>query len=306
MPTIDNLRAYTTVGKIVAYTLGVAVLGCLLAPPLYWAGRWAVEIDLIPQLARFKFPRYFNRSMMFVTLVSLWPFLRWLGVRRWTELGLSPNPRRWADLGTGLAVGALGLWVIAAILVLGEQSSIRDPFRWGKLPPIVATAAAVAVIEEVFFRGALFGVLRQRLRWPIALGFLSFFFAVLHFIQPHKRLNKMFAEVSWSSGFELLPELLWQFGDPRLVVGKWLTLFLVGWVLGYTVVKTRSLYLAMGMHAGWVFALRSFTQLSKRHSEPSIWIGAELMTGLLPVMLLVLTYVLMVWMLRRRDAGGTA
>ncbi len=59
----------STVGKILAYTFGVAFVGCLLAPPLYWAGRWVVEIDLIPQLERIKFPRYFNRSIMVVALV---------------------------------------------------------------------------------------------------------------------------------------------------------------------------------------------------------------------------------------------
>jgi membrane protease YdiL (CAAX protease family) len=289
-----------TIGKILVYTVGIAVVGCLLAPPLYWAGRWGV--DLIPQLESVKFPRYFNRSMMVVTLASLWPFLRWLGIRRWSDLGLEPNPTRWRDLGIGFVVAALGLWLIAAGLVLAGHSSIHDPFRWHKLPAIVGTTVAVPIIEEVFFRGALFGVLRQRLRWPLALAFLSFFFAVTHFLKPPPGLNRMFAEVHWGSGFELLPHLFWQFGVPTLLVGKWLTLFVVGWILGYTVVKTRSLFLAIGLHGGWVFALRSFDQLSRRHGESSIWVGHDLTTGLLPVALLLVTWAVVVWLLRNRTA----
>ena len=75
-------------------------------------------------------------------------------------------------------------------------------------------------------------------------------------------------------------------------------LVLVGWILGYTVVRTRSLYMAIGLHAGWVFALRSFSGLTRRNAEPSLWFGAELQTGLASLLLLAATLAALMWLLR--------
>jgi hypothetical protein len=62
----------------------------------------------------------------------------------------------------------------------------------------------------------------------------------------------------------------------------------------------------MGLHGGWVFALRSFTRLSKRRGEPSLFIGDDITTGLVPVLLIVLTLVLMVFLLRDRESESQA
>ena len=41
----------------------------------------------------------------------------------------------------------------------------------------------VAVIEEILFRGALFGVLRKAMPWPGALAVSSAVYSAVHFIQ---------------------------------------------------------------------------------------------------------------------------
>jgi membrane protease YdiL (CAAX protease family) len=281
------------IGKILAYAAAVVLLGCLFAPPLYWAGRWAESF--IPALEGIRFSRYFNRAVLIVALLLLWPFLRWIGVRRWTELELEPNPRRFRDLGVGAALAVSGLWAVAGAAAALGAFRVKSPSA-ADLLLALATGVAVALIEETFFRGALFGVLRKSLSWPRALAFLSVFFAILHFIKPHRAARKL-EDISWLSGFEILPYAFYRFREPELVLLGLVTLVIFGWILGYAVVRTRSLYLAMGLHGGWVFALKSFDSMSRRVGKGSLWLGSDLTIGVIPVVLLlgslgVLWYVL--------------
>ena len=96
-------------------------------------------------------------------------------------------------------------------------------------------------------------------------------------------------EAEWYTGLDSLQHYFWQFGDVNLVISGWVTLFLVSWILGYSVVVTRSLYFAIGLHAGWIFALRSFGKLTKGHVSSSVWMGRELMNGVIPALCLILT-----------------
>ncbi len=288
-------------GKILAYFAAVVVGGCLLAPPLFWAGRALADAGIAPFLGQFEFPRYFNRAVLIVALGLLWPLLAWLGVRRFEDLDLDRNPQRFRHLGVGLGIALGGLTLVAILLIAIGRFKLRK--KWG-LEPIgmrVFSAFVVAIIEETFFRGALLGVLRRHLSWQKALAFNSVFFAAVHFIRPPKQFPPIL-EVEWTSGFTLVPDLLWQFGNPRLLVGGLVTLVLVGVILGYSVIRTRSLYLAIGLHAGWVMGLRTFDYLTRRKLKSSMWFGKDLMTGLGPVLMLTVTFVIVALVVRRMTA----
>lgn len=290
-------------GKILVYAAAVVLLGCLLTPPLYLAGQYAVTTGWLVSLRKFGFATYFNRAVLVSAALMLWPFLRWVGIRRYADLGLRPNPRRWRDLGIGFAVGAVGLWIVGAVCLAFGAAEFRPRFAVASIGAAFVTAAFVAPIEEVFFRGVLLGILRRTMRWPTAIGFLSFVFASLHFLKPPRRF--VVDEITWSSGFDLLPHLFAQFGQPKLLVGGLLTIFLVGIILAYSVVRTNSLFMALGLHAGWVASLRSFAAVTKRTGAAGYWFGRDLITGLAPVLLLLITLVVLVWALGRRDGDTT-
>lgn len=290
-----------TVGKILAYLVAVLVFGALLAPPLYWATQSGIEAGWLPKsLGKFDFTKYFNRATLITALVLLWPFLRWVGARRVADLEIEPNPKRWTDLSVGVAIGCAGLSVVAAMLVWSEQVRFHQPFPSHRILEALGTATAVSLIEEVFFRGALFGALRRELSWQRALAFLAPFFAIVHFLKPDPKVGRI-DEARWWSGFELIPHAFWQFAEPVLVLKGFLTLVMVGAILGYAVVRTRSLYLAIGLHAGWVFALRSFSLTSMRVGPQSIWFGRDLTQGLAALMLLVASAVVVEMYVRSRS-----
>lgn len=291
--------------KILAFTAGTLILGCILAPPLYWGGHALAGFsDVFSDLARFPFHRFFNRAVLVAAVVLVWPLLRSLGQRRWSDLGLAPNPARWRHLALGFGLASGGLAVVAGLMVLVGRAHLRTRMALDALPGAMLSAAAVAVIEESFFRGALLGALRRTLRWQRALVLLSLVFAAVHFLKPQRGFR--IAEVGWASGFELLPHLFWQYAEPTLVVGGFSTLLLVGLVLGYSVIRTRSLFLALGLHAGWVFALKAFGAVAKRAGPASYWFGRDLLTGVAPVILVAATGIFLAWLLRPAAASGAA
>ena len=87
----------------------------------------------------------------------------------------------------------------------------------------------------------------------------------------------------------------------RLVLGGLLTLFAVGCVLGYARWRTRALWLPVGLHAGWVFALKSFSAASRHTAKNNVWFGEDLRHGLVPVAVVVLTGLLIAVWLRREE-----
>ncbi len=284
-----------------AYLVFVVVAGSLISVPLYEAGQWAIETDLIPALKKFRFPKYLNRGVLIAALIGLWPFLKSLGLNGMSAIGLEKNPFARRHLVVGALLGALGLFGVSTWLVFSERLEILP-----KISPLwflsaAATAVAVALIEEFFFRGALLGVMLRHLSSKVATIVLSIFFAVLHFIKPHASVKHWEGEIHWWTGFEVLSYSFWQFKEPRLLVGGLLTLFLVGVVLAYATIKTRSLFLAIGLHGGWVFVLRLVQMGTTRKTPPDWLVGHPLITGLVPCVLVCLSGLFLVWFLRRES-----
>ena len=293
--------------KIAAYFVGTLFLGALLAPPLYWAGHAAAAWGPLHKLAGFEFRRYFDRAMFVAAVVLLWPAVRALRVGGWRDLDLAPDPRRWQHLAFGFVVAGGGLWLMGlALWWLGFYAPrpARD-IPWGSLVGFVVSAAAVAVAEEGFFRGALQGLVSRTASARGALVFVAALFAVLHFLRPPEGVVAV-GEVNGWSGFTFLPRVFWQWGDLRLVLGGLVTLFAVGIVLGYARWRTRALWLSVGLHAGWVFALKSFNAVSRHVARNNLWFGEDLRHGLVPVAVVTFTGLLVAAWLRREKAPGAA
>ncbi len=294
--------AVSTLLKIALYFAGTLFLGALLAPPLCWAGHalggifpplgWLRETD---------FQRYFDRAMFLAALLLLWPAVRALRIGGWRDLGLEPDPHAWQHAGGGfLAAGGL-LWALGIVFWTLHVYLPHGTLPVEALLSFLGSAAAVGLAEEAFFRGVLLGLARRTARPTAALVFVSALFAVLHFFKPPPRAMDQPA-VGWFSGFEFLPKTFWQWHDPLLVAGGFTTLFLVALVLGYARLRTRSLWLPIGLHAGWVFGLKSFNKVSRHPSPPNLWIGDDLLHGLAPVLVVGLTGVVIWWSLRRTPA----
>lgn len=285
-------------GKIVLYFIAVLLTGSLLAPPLYWVGT-----ALIPMLREEEFQKFFNRAALVAAIALLWPLAKSFRIKNVRELGIEPNPGWLRDLVAGL-LAAIGLMLVLCVVL-----KYFEGFKWhapkdrklGDFPKVLLTSATVSLLEEALFRGAFLGVfLRTMGKWR-ALFVSSAIFSILHFIKPDE-VTIAAVDVHWYTGFALLPAVFSQFGEPMLILAGFTTLFAVGWVLGYVTIVTRSLWMAIGLHAGWIICVQGFGKIAKLAKNKLPWIGGELVIGIAPLITVVLTGLLCWLLVRERVA----
>lgn len=236
------------------------VLGCLAAP---WVHRALPAIaDWIPGLqghGHDDFEKVANRCVQIFTLLLVWPCMRRSGTTHIIREGLRWQPARARVFLLGLLAGVLSM---AALYVFGwflgayrlDPDNISPASYAGRIPFLLIGALLVGVLEEIFFRGFVFGSLRLRLPLAAALMLSAALFSVVHFIKPLPPAP--IEQPAWWSGFALLPHTFAEFKP----VKDWdfaATLFLMGLALAGFYTRHGHLYGIAGLHAGWVWALAS-------------------------------------------------
>lgn len=283
------------------------------------------------------FPRFFDRSVLFSALVLLGPLLWWLRLDRgragrapWkTTLPeeatglpgqpLQKNPKGWIQLVSGFAIAA-GLLLLAGFVLVkagyfilreapvsarGVTNPLVQEIDWlAAIRRSLPTAAVVALIEEWLFRGVLLGIFLRAMKPAAANVSVSLLFAFVHFLEPPPGSVVPDPE-AYNAGFVLLGQILGHLANPAEMIGRFATLVVVGMILAAARWRTASLWLPIGLHAGWIFAY----QLFKAATWPSPelpesahwWVGPTLMEGLAPLMVALLTGMLVVVMTPPRD-----
>jgi membrane protease YdiL (CAAX protease family) len=99
--------------------------------------------------------------------------------------------------------------------------------------------------------------------------------------------------VTWLSGFVSIANSLSQFREPLLVLAGFTTLFLLGWILADARIRTRSLWLPIGLHGGWIFASALFNKVARREIELLPWIGRNLLVGIGPLCVALVSWALL-------------
>jgi uncharacterized protein len=300
-----KLPPVNPLGKLLLYVVAVVLLAALLSPPAYW-----LLHDLHPWLGDQPFRRFFSRTALIVALLLLWPVLRWMNVRSFRELGLEADPRRWSHLSAGLTIAALPLALLAVFYLGADIWRIRDDILWRKLPAALGTAAIVPVVEEFLFRGILLGLaVRSFGRWFGVIS-ISLVFAAVHFIDSRYDVKN----VLWSSGFEVLSHAFSNSGGPLLAISGGLSLFVLGLTFALATLRTRSLWLAIGLHAGCIFGQQALNVFAKYRIKPPDawmpWIGPNVVHGMVPTGLVPLAALLamggLVWWYLAREPRSPA
>ena len=178
---------------------------------------------------------------------------------------------QWGKLGRGFLFGFVSLAILAGLALANGarhfNQTLSPAVFGGKVFGIALTAVAVAVLEELLFRGAIFGSLRRFFDWMFALVLSSMIYAIVHFMQPVNTTG----EVTWLSGLELLPRMLGGFGDLHAVLPGFFNLTLAGLLLGLAYQRTGNLYFSIGLHAGWIFWLKSYGMLTTDVAGANAW-----------------------------------
>lgn len=309
--------------KVTVYLLGTMLLGAILAPPLFLSCKWIVTqgwleggpLDALnAALERSKFSRYFNRAMMLAAILMIYPILRWIRAdsgdsdRLRNNLSLKPNPDRWKQLASGFALALVPLllmgWVYVKVGYYRPRNA--DDFEWSRVfVNALSAAAGAAILEELFFRWGLMNLILRTTRPFWALLFVTFVYTAVHFLKPPAELQM--PTVTWSTGFWFVGQIFLQFGNPIFIMAEFATLFTVGWILGYVRLKTSSLWMGIGLHAGWIFGIKVFSPITRKKmalAEMLPWAGKDLKTGIIPMAVVLLTGIVVWFVLQKRYSRG--
>ena len=171
----------------------------------------------------------------------------------------------------GLLLGFISLAVVAGMAIVCGNRVFIQIADAQKVAAIIfnaiGTAMIVAVLEEILFRGGLFGGLRKILYWPFALIASSGIYALAHFLQR----AEFTGAVTWTSGLVLLPRMLGGFTDFHAFVPAFFNLTLAGILLGLAYQRTGNLYFSIGLHGGWIFWLKTYGALTVGASRAGMW-----------------------------------
>jgi membrane protease YdiL (CAAX protease family) len=238
----------------------MAMLSALLAYPLFRLSG-SQDIGFYRSLV--------SRGGQALILLSVYPLAKWLGLC-WSDFGLKRRFLGQWLIGFLLGSAMLGLHMIALVM-LDVRIIAWEKFNPHEILPILGKSLAigfgVALLEESIFRGALLSIIRRLSNPTMAIVVSAFYYAVLHFIGSKWTTDSGF--IGWDTGFRIALD---GFAHLREVApDSFLGLFVAGLFLGsLRVVLPMSLGLCMGIHAGWVFIIKSSKSISYINFDSSL------------------------------------
>lgn len=210
--------------------VGVYMAGSLLATALWSAVLWVAcrppaDVWVHPERYPAVAAAYLAGTYVLWVGGALWAWRRQDGrVADWFGRGVA-----WLPLGLGLGLTSLASLVV---IELAAGWVLWGDLAWEHTPGSALVAAALTALffgatEELLFRGFVHGTLRKGWGEVPATIASSGFYALMHFLR---------LDLGWVQ-----------------VVTPFLGLWLAGALLAWTVERSRSLWLATGLHAGWVY-----------------------------------------------------
>ncbi|MCI0746628.1 MAG: CPBP family intramembrane metalloprotease [Verrucomicrobia subdivision 3 bacterium] len=282
------------IGALAAYLGVVFAGGGLLAPWLYWL---ADATPLAGDVSTNPFHRFVSRSLLLVALLGIWPYLRALRMSSWRDVGLG-HRRDWLrQAGTGFVLGFLTLGSVG-LIALAAGAREWNHATADRIAAALGTAAAsaliVGVLEELLFRGTIFGSLRRQGDWIMAIIVSSVVYSLVHFF---RKPGFQPWGIRWWSGLRALPDMMLGFLDVTAVVPGFFVLLLVGAILALAYQRNGNLYFSIGLHAGWIFWMKSYGVMTTSREGASQWIwgSAKIVDGWISFVVLL---PLLVWLSR--------
>jgi membrane protease YdiL (CAAX protease family) len=228
------------------------------------------------------------------SMVSVWLARRWFDKRSFVSLGLKLDSRTLIDTLVGILIAAItiGLIFLAEfafgwLTIEGVQQNIfSDPAVRGDLLVWLLSFLIVGFYEELESRGYRLQNLEDGLNTFWAVLISSLLFSIAHLINPNP---------SWMS-----------------ILG----IFLAGLFMSYAYLRTRQLWLAVGIHIGWNFfegpifgfpvsGLETFRFIQTTVSGPELLTGGAFgpEAGLLQLPALAIGVLLIYLYTRSRQTG---
>lgn len=208
----------------------------------------------------FRFESWVTRSALLLLVLGIIPSVKYFGLSL-NSIGYNTSFKlAFKQIIKGFLIGLVILSVVISILLLLDIRVLANLGDFNTIFALKALLAGVliALIEETLFRG-LFFKLSQRWHNAFAAVIISsFFYAILHFIKPAAHIDQ--AALNFYSGFEVIVNAF--SGLALMQIDDFLALLSVGILLALVRLRTQSLLYCIGLHASWVFLIKTTKQLT--------------------------------------------
>ena len=242
----------------------------------------------------YDFGKVLRRIILGVAILIIFLFRKPLMINSLSTIGIKHTSGWWEHLQMGffLSTGIFILYTsflfITGIKILQvDAKSLGDLFF--QLFKILLIAGLVGCIEEIFFRGFIFQSFLRDMHTVSAVCASSLFYSLLHFFKVKLLVSPgIHPFIGFIVVYQSFKNIIVNF---TTILPSVIGLFLVGVVLSYACLRTKSLYLAIGLHAGWIFLIKSNILLFDHVGTNFRWLfgDSKVVTGVLGWGLLIVT-----------------
>jgi membrane protease YdiL (CAAX protease family) len=292
--------------RLLIFVLLVLALTALVSPwaatawDLISGARTAATEDRIP------FSRFFDRFFMISGIFLFFAYRPLLKIESSSQLGLAPRTRAGRDIAIGLCL-ALGSMVSLGLVM--SLADVYQPFFRLSLSESIEQCAkalltgfTVGFLEEIFFRGIIFRGLLEDWKPLPAFFVANLFYSALHFVKPAQPY--FLSGIDPWAGFRHLFSTFAPFLDPIEIAPGVISLLLLGIVLSYAFVRTATLYLSIGLHAGWIISIKTVRVFGDYSTENLGWLfgstDPKIVSGVATWVGIILVGVAVHWITRNR------
>ncbi|TGK87674.1 CPBP family intramembrane metalloprotease [Leptospira noumeaensis] len=260
--------------KFTVFFVSIIFLSLLVSALIYNLQMFVYHKNQETQLKPFHFSKILSRTATVVLFISLIWFRKKIDKKSIQSLGLENFSKNKPQLWIGFLVGILTLSLVIIVKIFFGVSTF-SPKTWEifdlvKCFYFLVAVFCIAFVEELFFRGYLLQSWIGDLGEKKAAVYTSLFFSLTHFIRP--------------------------ISDPLIFVSEFIGLFLVGYILSLAWIYTRTLYLSIGIHAGWVYVVKMQPYFVESIPHDNHWVfgGERLVSGGISWMFMIA----LVWFLK--------
>ena len=189
------------------------------------------------------------------------------------------GPAGLSRLATGILISIVLFGFVLAIswATSGRQiTAIPDDWLY-KIVAAALTGLGVGILEETLWRGYLRGLMGATVS--------SFLYAAAHYFRPLDGSPPAPGPYDPLMAVRRLPEMFEALGEPRFVTLGMVSLFILGMALSRLRQRTGTLWMSIGVHAGFVFAIALYRIVLQADPSGSLWIhgGSRVHDGLLGI-----------------------
>jgi membrane protease YdiL (CAAX protease family) len=219
----------------------------------------------------FPFPRIFDRTVMVVVAIALISQARALRVVPLLRSGFDRPMRNLprATRGFLIAVAAIATLIYLAV-ALGAHANTTSASIWRLMPKYLVSAIVIAILEEGFFRAILLAGMEGDFGRTPALLLSSAIYAISHLVRSPAKFYV--TGIHPLVGLETLGLSLAHVANPALMLPTFVGLFILGVVLGEAFLETGTVYLSIGLHAGFVLGAKLWPKMTSAGVELPQWL----------------------------------